>query len=206
MNPLSTSSLSLYANVSISRQANQNNGNQDYNNKNVISEKTVIRSHMMSDKKDQLKILEDEEEGGEDNEGSQDSHIIYDKLFNNDQFEVLEEDNDDDNEDSHIIFDEIFNEYQFEVLENDDDDDENNEEINKEEKNHEYNDKISEDLIKGLRLLQIKDRHNVSYASFNKILKVLEYPKSSIHKLRKFLGKIIPLESILIDCCMCSIY
>ncbi|CAG8746217.1 804_t:CDS:2, partial [Funneliformis caledonium] len=52
VNPLSTSPLSLPANISIPCQANQNNGNQDHNNENVISEETVIQSHMMSDEED----------------------------------------------------------------------------------------------------------------------------------------------------------
>ncbi|CAG8693590.1 6618_t:CDS:2, partial [Funneliformis mosseae] len=149
-----------------------------------LSEEIVIQNYMMSDKEDQLEILEDEEES---DEGNQSSYIMSDELFNEDQLEVLEDKEKDDegNQDSHIIYDELFNEDQLEVLEDEEDDDE-------------------EDLIKGLRLLQIKDRYNISDAAFNEILKVLEIPETSIYKLRKFLGKIIPLELNLIDCCVNS--
>ncbi|CAG8746918.1 11521_t:CDS:2, partial [Funneliformis caledonium] len=163
---------------------NQNNGNQDHNNENVISEEIVIQSHMMSNEEDQLEILENEEES---DEGNQSSYIMSDKLFNEDQLEVLEDKEKDDegSQDSYIIYDELFNEDQLEVLEDEEDNDE-------------------KDLIKGLQLLQIKDRHNISDATFNEILKVLEIPETSIYKLRKFFGKIIPFELNLIDCCVNS--
>ncbi|CAG8575491.1 15796_t:CDS:2 [Funneliformis caledonium] len=139
----------------------------------------------MSDEEDQLEILEDEEES---DEGNQSSYIMSDELFNEDQLEVLEDKEKDDegSQDSHIIYDELFNENQLEVLEDEEDDDKD------------------KDLIKGLRLLQIKDRHNISDTAFNEILKVLEIPGTSIYKLRKFFKKIILLELNLIDCCVNS--
>ncbi|CAG8698428.1 15955_t:CDS:10 [Gigaspora margarita] len=46
---------------------------------------------------------------------------------------------------------------------------------------------ISENLIKGLKLYQIKDKHNMSEAAFNEILNVLEIPEISLYKLKKYL-------------------
>ena len=57
-------------------------------------------------------------------------------------------------------------------------------------------------MIKGLRLLKIKDRHNISEAAFNEILEVMEIPRITLYKLRKFLGKQVPIEPNLIDCCV----
>ncbi|CAB5189613.1 unnamed protein product [Rhizophagus irregularis] len=122
-----------------------------------------------------------------------------------DQIEVLEyEENEKDNDDEYDGDDD-----------NDDDNDEgddnnnNNEGDDKgnneeEENNKEYNGEISEDLIKGLRLLKIKDKYNIPEAAFNEILKVFEISKVSLFKLRKLLGNIVPLEPTLVNCCINS--
>ena len=59
-------------------------------------------------------------------------------------------------------------------------------------------------MIKGLRLLKIKDRHNISETAFNEILEVMEISRITLYKLRKFLGKQVPIEPNLIDCCVNS--
>ena len=59
-------------------------------------------------------------------------------------------------------------------------------------------------MIKGLRLLKIKDRHNISEAAFNEILEVMEIPRITLYKLQKFLRKQVPIEPNLIDCCVNS--
>ncbi|POG63303.1 hypothetical protein GLOIN_2v1425800, partial [Rhizophagus irregularis DAOM 181602=DAOM 197198] len=61
-----------------------------------------------------------------------------------------------------------------------------------------------ENLIKGLQLLQIKDKHNISEAAFNEILKVFEIPGITLYKLRKFLGNFMSLKPTLVDCCINS--
>ena len=63
---------------------------------------------------------------------------------------------------------------------------------------------ILENLFKGLQLLKIKDEHNISETAFNEILKVFEIPGVTLYKLRKFLGNIVPLNPILVDCCVNS--
>ena len=59
-------------------------------------------------------------------------------------------------------------------------------------------------MIKGLRLLKIKDQHNISEAAFNEILEVMEIPNITLYKLWKFLGNQVPIEPNLIDCCVNS--
>ncbi|CAG8581486.1 9727_t:CDS:2 [Racocetra fulgida] len=59
-----------------------------------------------------------------------------------------------------------------------------------------------ENLIKGLKLFQIKDKHNMSEAAFNEILKVLEIPNITLYKLEKYLENLVPLKLTLIDCCI----
>ncbi len=63
---------------------------------------------------------------------------------------------------------------------------------------------IDEDLIKGLRLLRIKDRHHFSEAAFNEILEVLEIPGVTFYRLRQLLRNLVPLEPTLINCCINS--
>ena len=63
---------------------------------------------------------------------------------------------------------------------------------------------ISENIIKGLQLLRIKDKHNISEAAFNEILKVLGIPGVSLYKLQKLLGDFVPLKPKLVDCCINS--
>ena len=63
---------------------------------------------------------------------------------------------------------------------------------------------LSEEMIKGLRLLKIKDQHNISEAAFNEILEVMEIPRITLYKLRNFLGKQVPIEPNLVDCCVNS--
>ena len=59
-------------------------------------------------------------------------------------------------------------------------------------------------MIKGLRLLKIKDQHNISEAAFNEILEVMEISRITLYKLRKFLRKQVLIESNLVDCCVNS--
>ena len=59
-------------------------------------------------------------------------------------------------------------------------------------------------MIKGLRLLKIKDQHNISEAAFNEILEVMEISRITLYKLWKFLGKQVPIEPNLVDCCVNS--
>ena len=54
---------------------------------------------------------------------------------------------------------------------------------------------ISENIIKGLRLLRIKDKHNISEAAFNEILKVSGIPGVSLYKLQKLFGDFVPLKT-----------
>ena len=57
-------------------------------------------------------------------------------------------------------------------------------------------------MIKDLWLLKIKDQHNISEAAFNEILEVMEISCITLYKLRKFLGKQVPIEPNLVDCCV----
>jgi hypothetical protein len=59
-------------------------------------------------------------------------------------------------------------------------------------------------MVKGLRLLKIKDQHNISERAFNEILEVMEIPHITLYKLRKFLGNQVPIEPNLVDCCVNS--
>jgi len=59
-------------------------------------------------------------------------------------------------------------------------------------------------MIKGLRLLKIKDQHNISEAVFNEILEVMEISRITLYKLWKFLRKQMPIEPNLVDCCINS--
>jgi len=63
---------------------------------------------------------------------------------------------------------------------------------------------ISEDLIKGLRLFYIKEKHNLTETAFNDILREMDLFGVSLYKLRKILEQLVPLEPILIDCCIDS--
>ncbi|CAG8671567.1 5709_t:CDS:2 [Funneliformis caledonium] len=59
-----------------------------------------------------------------------------------------------------------------------------------------------ENLIKGLQLLQIKEKYNISEIVFNEILKVLEISDVSLYKLQKFLRNLIPLKPTFVECCI----
>ena len=63
---------------------------------------------------------------------------------------------------------------------------------------------ILDNILKGLRLFQIKNNYNISEAAFNEILKILKIPEITLYKLKKFLGKLVPLTPILVDCCINS--
>ncbi|CAI2190682.1 18548_t:CDS:2 [Funneliformis geosporum] len=129
-----------------------------------------------------------------------DIEMISDELSNEDQIKILENEIDK----IAILEDEKDKEDEIEISEEEDEENEENEEDNEEEYNREYNENISEDLIKGLRLLKIKEEHNISEVAFDKILKVLEISRISLYKLRKLLKNIIPLKPILVDCCINS--
>ena len=53
---------------------------------------------------------------------------------------------------------------------------------------------ILENILKGLQLLHIKDKHNISEAAFNEILEVLNISGITLYKLQKILKNIIPLK------------
>ncbi|RIB29743.1 hypothetical protein C2G38_1899036, partial [Gigaspora rosea] len=55
-----------------------------------------------------------------------------------------------------------------------------------------------------LKLFQIKDKHNISEAAFNKIPKVLKIPNITLYRLEKYLKSLVPLKPLLIDCCINS--
>ncbi|CAG8828007.1 4160_t:CDS:2, partial [Gigaspora margarita] len=61
---------------------------------------------------------------------------------------------------------------------------------------------ILKNLINGLKLYQIKNKHNMSEAAFNEIFKVLEIPEISLYKFKKYLENLVPLKLILVDCCI----
>ncbi|CAG8534980.1 41600_t:CDS:2 [Gigaspora margarita] len=61
-----------------------------------------------------------------------------------------------------------------------------------------------ENLIKGLKLFRIKDKHNISETAFNKILKVLKISNITLYRLEKYLKSLGPLKPLLIDCCINS--
>ena len=63
---------------------------------------------------------------------------------------------------------------------------------------------ILENILKGLQLLQIKDKYNISEAAFNEILEVLNISGIILYKLQKILKNIIPLKPTYIDCCINS--
>jgi hypothetical protein len=60
---------------------------------------------------------------------------------------------------------------------------------------------LSNNLIKGLQLLYIKDKHTISEQAFNEILEIFEISNISLYRLRTILGKIVPLKPKLIDIC-----
>ncbi|EXX72071.1 hypothetical protein RirG_072760 [Rhizophagus irregularis DAOM 197198w] len=128
-------------------------------------------------------ILEDQDYSNEENN------------INDQQIEIVdsEEENDNNIEEEHI-YDSETDEYNN--GENEDEDEEYN-------NNREGNENIEcEDF--GLQLLQIKDKHNISEAAFNEILKVFEIPGITLYKLRKFLGNFMSLKPTLVDCCINS--
>ncbi|RGB23869.1 hypothetical protein C1646_676793 [Rhizophagus diaphanus] len=120
--------------------------------------------------------------------------------MNDQQIEIVdsEEENDNNIEEEHI-YDSETDEYNN--GENEDEDEEYNY-IGEGNENIECED--FENLIKGLQLLQIKDKHNISEAAFNEILKVFEIPGITLYKLRKFLGNFMSLKPTLVDCCINS--
>jgi len=63
---------------------------------------------------------------------------------------------------------------------------------------------ISEDLIKGLQLFHIKEKHNLTETAFNDILCEIDLFGVSLYRLRKVLKQLVPLEPILVDCCIDS--
>src|SRR6266516_8154771 len=63
---------------------------------------------------------------------------------------------------------------------------------------------ISEDLIKGFRLFHIKEKHNLTETAFNDILSEMDLSGVTLYRLQKVLGQLVPLEPILIDCCIDS--
>lgn len=62
---------------------------------------------------------------------------------------------------------------------------------------------ISEDIIKGLRLLQIKERHSLTETAFNDIID-MGLSGISLYRMRKALGKLVPFDPMLVDCCINS--
>ncbi|CAI2189593.1 9209_t:CDS:2 [Funneliformis geosporum] len=120
-----------------------------------------------------------------------DIEMISDELSNEDQIKILENEIDK----IAILEDEKDKEDEIEISEEEDEENEENEEDNEEEYNREYNENISEDLIKGLRLLKIKEEHNISEVAFDKILKVLEISRISLYKLR-YIQDVIAIELV----------
>ena len=123
--------------------------------------------------------------------------MIFDKLSNEDQIEILKNEK---NEIDEIEMLKDKDEIEISEDENEEKENEENEENNEEEYNRGYNENISEDLIKGLWLLRIKEEHNISEAAFDEILKVFEISGISLYKLQKLLKNIILLKLTLVDC------
>lgn len=59
-------------------------------------------------------------------------------------------------------------------------------------------------MIKGLKLLRIKEKHNFSEAAFNEIIGLLEIPGVTFYRIRLLLKHLVPLEPTLINCCINS--
>ncbi|CAG8856745.1 4647_t:CDS:2, partial [Gigaspora margarita] len=57
------------------------------------------------------------------------------------------------------------------------------------------------DIIKGLQLLYIKDKHTISDQAFNEILEIFNISNISLYRLRKVLENLVPIEPKLIDIC-----
>ena len=63
---------------------------------------------------------------------------------------------------------------------------------------------VSENLVKGLRLFHIKEKHNLTEAAFNDILREMNLFDVSLYRLHKALEWLVPFEPILVDCCINS--
>ena len=63
---------------------------------------------------------------------------------------------------------------------------------------------VSENLVKGLRLFHIKEKHNLTEAAFNDILCEMNLFDVSLYRLRKALEWLVSFEPILVDCCINS--
>lgn len=142
------------------------------------------------------------------------SYIISDEIYNENKSKisgnekneydennpVLNDEEDEYSENKLLLLEDEESEY-YEIdplLEDEEDDKERNELFDND------NEEISDNLIKGLRLFQIKKEYNISEAAFEKILKSLEIPGIFLFKLYKLLGNIIPLEPTFVDCCINS--
>ncbi|CAI2194676.1 9895_t:CDS:2, partial [Funneliformis geosporum] len=62
-------------------------------------------------------------------------------------------------------------------------------------------DDLSDNLIKGLQLLYIKEKHTLSDKAFNEIMTIFGLLDVSLFKLRKNLENIIPIKPKLVDMC-----
>ena len=63
---------------------------------------------------------------------------------------------------------------------------------------------VSENLVKGLWLFHIKEKHNLTEATFNDILRKMNLFDVSLYRLHKALEWLVPFEPILVDCCINS--
>src|SRR2546423_8616267 len=61
---------------------------------------------------------------------------------------------------------------------------------------------VSENLVKGLRLFHIKEKHNLTKAAINDILREMNLFDVSLYRLCKALESLITFEPILVDCCI----
>jgi hypothetical protein len=155
---------------------------------------------------DRIEILEDEEEEGEEDDRIE---IFDDEEDEDDRIEILG-----DEEEERV--DEVDNENdRIEILAGEDHIDEDTSFCKRLSIHYlifagiflnyfHLSKAIPEHLMKGLRLLRIKNKHNFSEVAFNEILKELEIPGVTLYKLRQLLKNLIPLDPTLIDCCINS--
>jgi hypothetical protein len=59
-------------------------------------------------------------------------------------------------------------------------------------------------MTKGLQLLQLREKHNLTEAAYNDITNVFGISEISLYRMRNALGKLVPFEPILVDCCINS--
>ena len=63
---------------------------------------------------------------------------------------------------------------------------------------------VSEDLIKGFRLLHIKQKHNLTETAFHDILHEMGLFGVTLYRLQKALEQLVPFKPIFVDCCVNS--